>query len=376
MWGASVPRVQAQAGVTDGELGVALLFVGAGALPAMACTGRLVDRLGLRAAALLIGALGVTGAAVALSAVSFAGLCGGLALVGACSGAADVAINALAGRAEATSRRPTITRAHGVFSSFVVLASLGAGLAYAASLPLAVPFLAVAALSAISGAIMFAGLPSRADRGPTSARATSEPGRQARLRRAPILLIGILGAVAFAIENAYQSWSAVFANDELHASTGLAAIAPAIFAGTVAVTRFRVSSVQPSHAREVVLAGALAASCGAMVIAVGPTLVFAAFGLALAAGGIAVLFPTLLGLVSRNVGEGHRGRATSLLTTVSYLGFLLGPVYVGFWAGTVGLRAAMLAIAGLGATFFLIAAPLLRLSGLEQSAAGKTRTRL
>jgi predicted MFS family arabinose efflux permease len=189
------------------------------------------------------------------------------------------------------------------------------------------------------------------------------------------LLLGILGALAFADENAHQSWSAVFAHDELHASTGLAAVAPAIFAGTVAVTRLRVSSVHPSHARKLVLAGSLAASCGATVIAVAPTLVFAAFGLVLAAAGTAVLFPTLLGLVSRNVDEGRRGRATSLLTTVSYLGFLLGPVYVGFWAGTMGLRAAMLAIAGLGITLFLIAAPLLRLSGLEQSAAGKTRTR-
>jgi MFS family permease len=374
VWGASVPRVQAQTGVTDGQLGIALLFVAAGALPAMVCTGRVLDRLGMRAAALLIGALGVTGAAVALSAVSFVGLCGGLALVGACSGAADVAINALVGRAEATARRPTITRAHGVFSSCVVLASLGAGLAYAVSLPLAVPFLAIAALSAAGGAIMFAALPSGVDLGPTSARATSEAGSRPHLGTRPILLIGILGALAFANENAHQSWSAVFAHDELHASTGLAAVAPAIFAGTVAVTLFRASSIQPSQARKVVLAGAFAASCGATVIAVAPTLIFAAFGLVLAAGGTAVLFPTLLGLVSRNVDESRRGRATSLLTTVSYLGFLLGPVYVGFWAGTMGLRAAMLAVAALAATLFLLAAPLLRMSGLEQRADGKPGT--
>jgi hypothetical protein len=40
VWGASVPRVQDQAGVSDGELGLALLFVGAGALPAMLLVGR------------------------------------------------------------------------------------------------------------------------------------------------------------------------------------------------------------------------------------------------------------------------------------------------------------------------------------------------
>ena len=54
VWGASVPRVQDQAGVSDGELGLALLFVGAGALPAMLLVGRALDRWGLPVAALVI----------------------------------------------------------------------------------------------------------------------------------------------------------------------------------------------------------------------------------------------------------------------------------------------------------------------------------
>ena len=53
VWGASVPRVQHQAGINDGQLGFALLFVGAGALPAMLLAGRALDRWGLRVAALL-----------------------------------------------------------------------------------------------------------------------------------------------------------------------------------------------------------------------------------------------------------------------------------------------------------------------------------
>src|SRR5688572_27655164 len=100
VWGASVPRMQDQAGVTDGGLGVALLFVGAGALPAMLLVGRAIDRWGPRVAAWTIGALGVAGACLSLTAGNLAGLCAGLALVGATSGAADVAMNSVAGRAE------------------------------------------------------------------------------------------------------------------------------------------------------------------------------------------------------------------------------------------------------------------------------------
>ena len=56
--------------------------------------------MGLRVAAWTIGALGVAGAGPVLTAGNLAGLGAGLAPVGATSGAADVAMNSVAGRAE------------------------------------------------------------------------------------------------------------------------------------------------------------------------------------------------------------------------------------------------------------------------------------
>jgi MFS family permease len=368
VWGASVPRVQDQAGASDGQLGIALLFVGAGALPAMLLVGRALDRWGLTVAAGVIGALGVVGAGVALTAVNVTSLCVGLALVGATSGAADVAMNAVAGRAEELARRPVITRAHGTFSSFVVLSSLATGLASSASLPLSVPFLAAAAASVAAGAAMLKTLPAVAAGTRPGHAPAAGPGRPARLRMLPLVLIGTLGALAFASENAHQSWSAVFADDQLHASAGLTAIAPAVFAGTVAITRFCAGGLGAAHVRTVLLTGALGAGAGAVVIAASPTLLVAAVGLTVAAAGTAVLFPTLVGVVSRNVDEARRGRATSVVTTVSYLGFLFGPVYVGACADALGLRGAMYAVAALAVALFLLAPVLLRLSGFQHGA--------
>jgi MFS family permease len=174
----------------------------------------------------------------------------------------------------------------------------------------------------------------------------------------------VLGALAFASENAHQSWSAVFAHDELQSGAGLSAVAPAVFAGTVAITRFSIGGLKAAYAQTVLLAGALAAAVGAAIIAAAPTLFIAGLGLAAAAAGTAVLFPTLLGIVSRNVDEYHRGRATSVVTTVSYLGFILSPAYVGLWADAVGLRGAMLAVAALAVGLFVLTPALLRLSGV------------
>jgi MFS family permease len=364
VWGASVPRVQHQAGIDDGQLGFALLFVGAGALPAMLLAGRALDRWGLTVAAVVIGALGGAGAGLALTAVNLASLCVGLALVGATSGAADVAMNAVAGRAEKIAGRPVITRAHGIFSSLVVLASLATGLASAASLPLAVPFAAVAVLSLVAGASLLKTLPAGVPAQRRDRIRAADAAPFGRREIVPFLLVGVLGALAFASENAHQSWSAVFAHDELHAGAGLSAVAPAVFAGTVAITRFSIGGLKAAHARAVLLAGALAAAAGAALIAAAPTLFIAGLGLAAAAAGTAVLFPTLLRVVSRNVDESHRGRATSVVTTVSYLGFLVGPVYVGLWADAVGLRGAMVAVAALAVGLFVLTPALLRLSGV------------
>ena len=360
VWGASVPRVQDQAGVDDGELGLALLFVGAGALPAMLLVGRALDRWGLRVAAGVIALLGLAGAGLSLAARDLIALSAGLAVAGAASGAADVAMNAVAGRAETQAERPVITRAHGTFSALVVVSSLLTGVAAGAGLPLSVPFFAVAALSLAAGAAMLRTLPPHAP-------APAEQHADAPGRLLPLLLIGLLGALAFASENAHQSWSAVFAQDELGSSATLTSVAPAVFAATVAVTRFAIGGLSPAHAQTIILAGAATAGAGAVVIATAPTLFVAALGLVLAGAGTAVLFPTLIGIVSRNVEEARRGRATSAVTVVSYMGFLLGPVYVGVWADMTDLRGAMFAVAALAAALVILTPMLLRLTGYPRS---------
>jgi MFS family permease len=370
-WGASIPRIQRQADLADGQLGLALLFVGAGALPAMLLVGRAIDRFGLRVAAAVLPCMCVAGAGMALTAVDLLTLSVGLGVVGAAGGAADVAINSVAGRAEAVSGGAVITRSHGTFSAFVVLASLGTGLSSAASLPVATPFLAVAGASVLASLQLVRTLPARiANAEPARTPPPVRPGRRGLV---PLLLLGVLGALAFASENAHQSWSAFFVHDELHAGTGVAAGAPALFAGVVAVTRFAVSRVPFRRARVLLLAGSAVATAGAVTLAAAANLAVAALGLAGAAAGTAVLFPTLMRIVSHGVDERRRGHATSLVTVVSYLGFLLGPAYVGRWADSAGLRGAMVATAALGAALFALTPPLLRLSGMYRPAAGGER---
>jgi MFS family permease len=360
-WGASLPAVRAQAHLSDGELGTALLFVGAGALPAMPLAGRAVDRWGQPVTAVLLLLLGGAGVAVAVTARDLVSLSAGLAVLGASSGAADVAINSAAGSAERAAARPVITRAHGVFSAAVVLASLSTGLLRGGGAPVATPFLLVALASVPAGIGVLA-----AARATTSVPQTADSGtpperRSAMtLRMPPLLLVGGLGALAFAVENAHQSWTAVYLGDVLSAPPAIAAAGPAVFAAVVASARFAVNALSSAHPIVALVAGAAAAAAGTAVVATATTVPMALIGLALAAAGTAVLFPTLLSLVTTRVDDAARGAATSVVTTVAYAGFLAGPVYVGRWAAAVGLRGAMLAVAGVATALALLAWPTLR----------------
>jgi len=366
VWGASVPRLRLQAGVDDGQLGVALLFIGAGALPAMLLTGRALDRWGLRFAVAAIVALGVAGFGVAMAAHGFVALCVGLAVVGLASGATDVAMNSIAGRAEQASGASIIIRSGGVFSSFVVLSSIATGLSSWMGAPVFSPFLVVAVLSIAASASVLRSLSTQVPVGEAKKNLLSpEPG--ARFRFTPLLLVGVLGALAFASENAHQSWGAVFLEDELAAGAGFSSVGPAVFAGVVAITRFSLGRVQQGNERSILVLGSVTAATGALIIAVSPTIPIAILGLIVAAAGTAALYPTMLSLVSRTVDEAYRGRATAIVTTISYVGFLLGPVYVGLWSQATGLRGAMVAVAALGVLLTALSRPLLRLSGYTRA---------
>jgi predicted MFS family arabinose efflux permease len=370
-WGASLPAIRDQAGITDGELGTALLFVGAGAVPAMLLAGRALDRRPHRTTAVLLVVLGAAGVLAAVAGRGLSSLAIALAVLGAASGAADVAINTAAGAAQREHGGAVITRAHASFSAAVVVASLVTGLARAADLPIVVPFAAVA-LAALALAARFAAMPdaraeSRAEgvlpRGATDARrAASEARRSLRGSVSPrtLLAIGALGALAFAVENAHQSWSALYLRDVIGSGPATAAAGPAIFAAVVAVTRFSAGGISAARPVALIAAGAVVAAAGTVLVAAASSLGVALAGLAIAAAGAAVLFPSLLILLTRRVPDHVRGSATSAVTAVAYMGFLAGPAYVGAWADATSLPTAMLAVAALAAVLALLTPVLAR----------------
>ena len=285
-----------------------------------------------------------------------------------------------------------LSRAHATFSAAVVGASLMAGALLGLGAPIVMPFLAVAgAAAAVAVALARAGPeaerrealvgategarldPERRDAlGAATVRAAAAPRRPARraVPLAPLLVLGGLGALAFAVENAHQSWSALYLADELGAEPAVAAAGPAVFAAVIAVTRFASASLAARRPTAVMVAGSALAAAGTAIVAGAGGVPAGLAGLALAAAGTAALFPTLMSVLTATVPDERRGAATSVVTTVAYLGFIAGPVYVGTWAGAVGLPGAMLAVAGLAAGLAFLAGAALR--GISPPARGRS----
>ncbi|MGY1804188.1 MFS transporter [Blastococcus sp. SYSU D00922] len=350
-WGAALPGLRDAADVDGAALGTALLFVGLAGLPAMLLTGRAVDRHGARIAGPLLVALAAAGVLIAVLTRDLPSLVVGMALVGASSGAADVAANALAGLAEQRTGGRVITVAHGVFSSSVVIGSLGTGALRAGGADVVTVFCVAGALITVAGVVAYV----RGD-APRPASPTAPTARRDGLRLAlPFVAVGLVGALGFAAENAHQSWSAIILGDELGAAVGITAIAPATFALFAALTRFAAGFSTRVPAGVLLVGGAVTAVVGTLLVSAGRTVPVALAGLALAAIGTSVLYPTLLSRATRDVPADRRGRATSVVATTSYLGFVLGPVYVGLLADVVGLRGAMVGVAVLVAAFALLA---------------------
>jgi MFS family permease len=353
-WAALVPEVKADLDAPDGPFGLALLSVGAGSLPAMLLAGHLWGRLGRKLLVVSAAAFGLATLLV-LPVDSLPKLALALGALGAASGALDVAMNSEVSELEASSGRRLMYGAHAVFSLGVLIGSVGTGIVREGGgdrsviLPLvAGVFFAIAVLGWWS---------------PGPQLKLAEP-HDSRPRRWPawIVALGALCAGSFLIEDALQSWSALHLERTLGASPILCGAGPGVFGGSMFLGRSAGQLIgRWLTERMLVVGGGLGTAVGAALAALAPTPAVALMGFAIAGTSISLVAPALFARAGRLAGDRGRGAAISTLTTIGYMGFLVGPGAFGAVAGATSLTGAFLATAGLalllGAGGYVIVTP-------------------
>ncbi|MPZ69137.1 MAG: MFS transporter [Actinobacteria bacterium] len=349
-WSALLPEIKDVVDASDSVFGLALLGVGVGAFPAMLMMGPIYDRFGQRTVPPLLILFALTTLIPGL--VDSAPLLfGSLIFLGAMSGMLDISVNAATTDWEAATGRRLMNLAHAVFSGFFLLASVSVGLARRAD---AGHMLILSCLALI---VSLAAPLNRAS------RAEFRPKRERlRLRFEPwFLILGGLCGLGFVIEGGIESWSAVHLERTLGAGPAIGGLGPGLFAAAMVSGRTiaHIFGARVSDRRILVIGGSVTAT-GLMIAALGPSIPWALTGFVLAGLGSAVVAPTLFGLAGRSASEAARGSAVGTVTTVAYLGFLLGPPIVGVISGASSLR--------FGFGFLAVASlSLVALSGLIKS---------
>lgn len=345
-WAALIPDMKLQVGASDGELGIALLFAGAGAIPVMLVTGRIWRRAGwwLLPVAGLLFAVTILGPIFATTPLLLAVAMFG---AGAGSGALDVSMNAAVSDVEANRGGRLMFGAHALFSLGVLVSAVATGFARELGAEPAHVLGAVALVTALValGTVRSARNAARVRAVPHSAEAATDSALESAgwgRVMSPIVVLAALCALAFLVEDALQTWSALHMERGLGANPALGGAAPGVFAAAMFAGRSLGQRLGARFTERALLSGgALAAAVGAAVLSVAPHPIAALLGLALAGAGISLVAPALFARAGRMADPAGRGAAIARVTALGYSGFVIGPGLVGLIAQLTDLRTAI-----------------------------------
>jgi MFS family permease len=346
-WIVRIPDIKAQLQLSDGQLGLALLSIPAGAFIGQILTGWLLPKWGSRRLTILLTILSCVLFPLLGLANSLLVLMLTLAIFGICFGGMDVAMNAQGALVERTNGRPIMSSLHGMWSvAGLISASIGGYLAGRAT-PIILHFFAMALVSFVAALAFYRSMLVEQE------QVHGEGHALAMLPRALLPL----GAIAFSVmlcEGAIGDWSAIYLRESLGSPPAIAAIGYVVFSLLMTVGRLTGDWLTMRlGAARIVRGGGLL-----VIIGIGLALfiqipIIAIIGFGLIGAGLACPFPLILSTASRSPGV-DPGRAIAAMATVAYTGSLLGPPLIGSIAEAMTLRGALGLLGLAGLLMFLI----------------------
>ncbi|MFJ9690181.1 MFS transporter [Streptomyces bacillaris] len=325
-----VPWIQDHAGVSAGQLGLALAFPAIGASIAMPLAGRISHRFGARTA--LRGLLALWTLALILPALApnLLTLCAALFVYGATAGMSDVAMNALGVEVENRLDKSIMSGLHGMWSVGALIGSAAGTVAAHTGTDarfhhtLAALLLTALGLAACRNVLDLRGEPDE------------EPPPRFTLPPKSALVIGAVGFCAVFAEGASLDWSAVYLRDVLGSSDGVAAASTTAFALTMAVARLAGDRIVDRFgAVRTVRVGGVLATAGGLLVVFSPSPAAALGGFGLLGLGVAVVVPLAFAAAGRS--GPNPSQAIAGVATITYTSSLIAPSAIGALAETTSL---------------------------------------
>ena len=170
-----------------------------------------------------------------------------------------------------------------------------------------------------------------------------------------LLQLGIIGFCSMASEGAMFDWSGIYFKDVVKAPSSLVILGYTSFMIMMATGRFIADRLIARFGRKHLLqVSGVMISSGLFISVLFPTLIASTLGFMLVGLGVSSIVPTVYSTAGKN-GKVAPGIALATVSSVSFLGFLMGPPLIGYISAAAGLRYsfAVIGIFGLCITFLV-----------------------
>ncbi len=342
-WASRIPDIKSKLLMSDAQLGLILFALPVGQMVSLPLSAALVARFGSRTL-LVVGALmyPLTLVLLAISSTMWM-LALALFVFGLWANLLNIAMNTQAVAVEHIYGRSIMASFHGIWSLAGFTGALVGMFFVSTALN---PLVHFTAITLVAGLLVWA-----AFRYTLPNDAPQSEGKKQPLFVRPdkrILMLGLIAFCCMVCEGAMADWSGVYFQNVVHAGEYLTTVGYVAFMSTMATGRFAGDWLVTRYGvvRILQLSGILIAS-GLLTAVLFPTLIAATIGFLLVGFGVSSVVPVVFGLAGKSKNM-TPSAALAAVSTISFLGFLIGPPLIGFIADLSTLRISFVLIALLG----------------------------
>jgi MFS family permease len=347
-WASRIPDVQNKLGLSEGALGGVLFALPVGQLTAMMLSGYLVNKFGSKTTVTIGAFLYPTGLLLLGGVTQLWQLLGALFLFGMFGNLSNISVNTQAVGVERLYRRSIMASFHGLWSLAGFVGGIIAAVMVSNNVSPLWHFIAVYVLSVV---LYLSARKYVVPRDPRPEGIQSEKKKFVK----PDAFIITLGLIAFACmicEGTMFDWTGIYFEKVVKAPKELTRLGYIVFMCTMAGGRFISDAfVTRFGVKKILQVSGIIIVTGMLLAVIIPNIVFATLGFLLVGIGTSSVVPLVYSLAGRSKSIAP-GIAMAMVSSIGFLGFLLGPPIIGFVAEASNLRIsfALIAILGLGTT--------------------------
>jgi MFS family permease len=340
-WASRIPDIQNKLHLSDGALGGVLFALPVGLMISLPLSGWLVSRFGSKKM-VIAGALLYPLLLIPLAlANSVLQLVSALFLFGVASNLVNIAMNTQAVGVEKLYGRSVMASFHGLWSLAVFAGALTGTFFVSKGFHPFIHFSIVAFAALLIVLVAYRFLLPRDSDAKTTAKIFVKPDSS-------ILLLGLIAFCCMLCEGAMADWSGVYFKKVVLAPAALITIGYVAFSSTMALGRFAGDwLVVKFGAKRMLRLSGIVITTGLLIAVIFPYLLTATCGLLLVGFGVSSVVPVVYGISGRSSSM-PASTALAAVSTIGFLGFLVGPPLIGLIAQATSLRWAFTLVALLG----------------------------